>query len=79
MEKEKRVNKAMEKAKRRASLMEKAKMTEKERRRSSRKTSAIEADRQVAMGSDRPEGWGFDLSPTVGAALNLARGLGLSL
>ena len=52
MEKEKMVvNRAMEKAKRRTSIreIEKAKMTKKERRRSSRKTSAIEADRQVAM------------------------------
>ena len=52
MEKEKMVaSTARVKAMRRASIkgMERAKMMEKERRRSSRRTSAIEADRQVAM------------------------------
>ena len=54
MEKEKMVASAARgKAMRRASIkgMERAKMMEKERRRSSRRTSAIGADRQVAMGA----------------------------
>ena len=54
MEKENMVaSTARGKAMRRASIkgMERAKMMEKERRRSSRKTSAIGADRQVAMGA----------------------------
>ena len=53
MEKEKMVaSTARVKAMRRASRgMERAKMMEKERRRSSRRTSAVEADRQVAMGA----------------------------